>query len=160
MTSVDTLAVMIWENNPDNWEVSENNSPYTLCDINRLVTNLEDIKIAKQARFIICLNEDDSPIGTIDLFSIDFELKATSVGILISEKGNRRKGYALESLELMESEIKELNIDKIEAKVHLNNKGSLNLFKKANYKKKQLNESVSENPDYLNVVYFEKWLKK
>ena len=98
MTSSDTVAVMIWENNTDNWEVSENNSSYTLCDINRLVTNLEDIRTAKQARFIICLSEDDSPIGTIDLFSIDFDLKTASIGILIADIGNRRKGYALESL--------------------------------------------------------------
>ena len=160
MTSSDTVAVMIWENNTDNWEVSENNSPYTLCDINRLVTNLEDIRTAKQARFIICLSEDDSPIGTIDLFSIDFDLKTASIGILIADIGNRRKGYALESLLLIETEAEMLSINRIDAKVHSVNKGSLFLFEKANYKKIETNESLSENPEYLNVVYFEKWLKK
>ena len=53
-----------------------------------------------------------------------------------------------------------LSINRIDAKVHSVNKGSLYLFEKANYKKIETNESLSENPEYLNVVYFEKWLKK
>jgi len=157
----DALKVMEWENNPDNWDASDNKSEYALYDIVRLIEELRNIELAKQARWIICEASDEELIGTVDLFEIDFEKKEASVGVLVADKLNRRKGIASQALNLIEQEALNLGLTRLTCIIHPHNQGSICLFEKQGFGKigitddKFLNEGV-----YLEALIYEKWLKK
>lgn len=157
----DVLTVMQWENNPANWDASDNKSEYALYDIVRLIEELRDVHRAKQARWIICTEEGDTLIGTVDLFEIDFEKKEAAVGVLVADEVNRRKGIASQALVFIEQEALKLMLQRLVCIIHPHNLGSLHLFEKQGFEKigktndKFLNEGV-----YLEALIYEKWLKK
>ena len=157
----DALTVMYWENNPANWDASDNKSEYALYDIVRLIEELRDVNRAKQARWIICDASTDELIGTVDLFEIDFEKNEASVGVLVAEPANRGKGIASIALNLIEQEALKLGLNRLTCIIHPHNLASVRLFEKQGFGKigitddKFLNEGV-----YLEALIYEKWLKK
>ena len=157
----DAELVLDWENNEENWSVSENDSPYSIIDILVLIGELQNVRKAKQGRWMICLPENGRPIGNVDLTEINFEDNSCSVGILIADKENRRKGYALMALQLIEEEALKLDLRKLRCTVHFDNMESVALFLKNNYKKIGIeNPSSSKEDDYIEIIKFEKCLKK
>ncbi len=152
VTFKDADCILDWENNEENWAVSENDSKYSIFDIVALIGELQDVKNAKQGRWMICTKEGETPIGCVDLTGIDFENKTAEVGILIADKNHRRKGYALMSLQLIEEQAKELELNKLSCSIHSGNLASIDLFKKCGYQ-----ELVEETKE---IYFFEKWLKK
>ncbi len=148
----DAECILEWENNEENWRVSDNDSPYSIYDILVLIGELQDIQKVKQGRWMICLSETQEKIGCVDLTTIDFVKKTAEVGILIADKKNRRKGYALKSLICLEKKAVELGLTKLKCRIHSANTASVELFKKCDYQ--QLNKV--EN----GICFFEKWLKK
>lgn len=158
MGLADVDQVLLWENTPEFWSVSENDSPYSRGDIEQLVHDLEDIQSAKQARYIIWKNEQRA--GIIDLYSIDFHQKEAYIGILI-DSGFQRKGIASNAIQLIEHEALNLNLDFLNAWVQTTNNGSIDLFKKLNYLQKGISEGRSDsNPAYLDLYFFQKCLRK
>lgn len=157
----DALIVMNWENNPENWDASDNKSEYQLYDIVRMIEENQNIQRAKQARWIICDSISDKQIGTVDLFDIDFENKEAFVGILIAEKENRQKGLANLAIELLENEAIYLGLERLKCVVHPGNLASVRLFEKRKFVKigetdrEFLNEGV-----YLQASIYEKCIKK
>ena len=97
----DATTVMIWENNPEHWRVSDTEIPFSMQDILYLIDQAHHIRTTGQVRFVICINETEEPIGLIDLFDANFKHGRAGVGILIAEKAFRSKGFALESLTLL-----------------------------------------------------------
>lgn len=153
----DAELILSWENDKENWEVSENDSLYTLEDIRNLITELKDPVVAGQARYMITTGNDN--LGAVDLFQIDFNEGKAGVGILIADKNNRRKGIALKALQLVEKKALALNVNYLTATIHTNNEPSLKLFEKAGYTKKQSAETTNlPNADYLQTILVEKWL--
>lgn len=157
----DALSVMHWENNPANWDASDNKSEYALYDIVRLIEELRDVSYSKQARWIICTAPTDELIGTVDLFEIDFDKNEASVGVLVAEPTNRGKGIASIALNLIEQEALKLGLNRLTCIIHPHNHASVRLFEKQGFRKigitddKFLNEGV-----YLEALIYEKWLKK
>lgn len=157
----DALIVMNWENNPANWDASDNKGEYQLFDIVRMIEENQDVKRAKQARWIICDSISDEQIGTVDIFDIDFDKKEAFVGVLIAEKENRQKGLANIAIELVEKEAIVLGLERLKCVVHPNNKASVQLFEKREFVKigetdrQFINEGV-----YLQASIYEKWVKK
>ncbi|MBL1280395.1 MAG: GNAT family N-acetyltransferase [Fluviicola sp.] len=157
----DAALILDWENNEENWAVSENDSPYSLFDIHVLIGELQDIPNAKQARWMICLSENDEAIGNIDLTEIDFKKKEATVGILVACKEYRQKGIASKSLQLIEDESIRLGVEKFICSVHKDNLASCQLFLKNNFRKiGEKKEPNSSEDEYIDVLLFEKWLKK
>lgn len=157
----DAELILDWENNEENWSVSENDSPYSIVDIIVLIGELKNVLKAKQARWMICLTESGKPIGNVDLTEINFNDHCCSIGILIANRANRRKGYALKALQLIESEALRLNLRKMRCTVHSDNRSSVDLFLKKDYVKIGIeNPSSSEEDDYIEIIIFEKCLKK
>jgi len=157
----DAEQVLDWENNEENWAVSENDSPYSIYDILVLIGELQNIQKAKQARWMICSNIDEEAIGNVDLTEIDFENKQATVGILIADKETRNKGFASEALQLIEVEAMKLGVEKLNSTIHQSNKVSITLFLKSEFKKIGLQkESDLKDDEYIDVLVFEKWLKK
>jgi diamine N-acetyltransferase len=145
---LDALIVMNWENNPANWDASDNKGEYQLFDIVRMIEEN-------------CDSTTDKQLGTVDLFDIDFDKKEGFVGVLIAEKGNRQKGLASLAIEMVESEGFKLGLERLKCVVHPGNIASVRLFEKREFVKigetdrQFLNEGV-----YLEATIYEKWVKK
>lgn len=134
MEPSDAAVLLMWENNPDNWRVSGTEVPYSMHEMQQFIANASDVRANEQLRLIICESSSDLALGTLDLFEINFKHKRAGVGILISESKHRGKGYALESLLLLEEYAKRhLGITNLFCGVHADNDVSIQLFKKANY---------------------------
>ncbi len=152
VTIDDAKNILDWENNEENWGVSENDSPYTLYDIIVLIGELQNVVNAKQGRWMICLKENNQAIGCVDITGIDFETGVGDVGILIADKSFRKKGYASISLEQIEKEAFNLGLDKLTCSIHSSNIASINLFLKSGY--------MEIEKEKIGIRFFEKWLKK
>jgi diamine N-acetyltransferase len=63
----DADMILRWENNPDNWSVSNTLVPFSRKLIEDYVSSAQDIYSVKQVRFIICLVECDREVGAIYL---------------------------------------------------------------------------------------------
>lgn len=159
MDSTDVEFVLEVENNQEFWEVSENDSEYSIGDIIDLEFNLRDPFKAKQVRYIINLGENR--IGTIDLTEIDFDSKNASVGVVITSNTNRKKGFAKKALGLLEIKAIEFGLIELKAIVHKKNEASHRLFLGSGYlKKNNSSQAEFDNADYINVEHYTKWLKK
>ncbi len=90
-----------WENDPDNWRVSEITSPVSRDMIQRYVRSTHDIYTNKQLRLIICLLEDGRQVGSVDLFDYDPDNRRAGVGILIADLKDRGMGHASEALDVL-----------------------------------------------------------
>jgi diamine N-acetyltransferase len=135
MEPSDASLLLLWENNPSNWRVSGTEVPYSMHEMQQFIENASDVRANKQLRLIICDKSSHLALGTLDLFDINFKHKRAGVGILIGEEENRGKGYALESLLLLEEyATRHLGIINLFCGVHADNQSSIDLFKKANYK--------------------------
>lgn len=157
----DALTVLNWENNPDNWDASDNKGEYQLFDIVRMIEESRDIHKIRQGRWMICNKSNNELIGTTDLFDINFEKGESTVGVLIAEKDNRQKGIAEKALLLLEKEAEKLEVRTLKCAIHPNNLPSVKLFEKLNFVKigKTEQEFVNDGV-YLQASIYEKCLKK
>jgi len=159
---IDFPKIYEWENNPDNWIVSETEKQYTFNEISLLSESAEDIFETSQLRLIIETNDDSESIGTLDLFQADFDEKSAHIGILIANDKHRRKGYAQDAIQLVSEFCAQvLSLDKIYCTIHSFNSASLELFKKCGFQKV---EEGKENPIFDSnsddVIKMILWLKK
>jgi diamine N-acetyltransferase len=131
LQETDIDFILKWENDIEFWKVSGTIKPYTKKEISEFVTGQHDILENKQIRYVICLEENNSAIGTVDLFEYNKQNKLVGVGILIAEKAYRQKGYADEALNLISSYCSnELNIVTIFCNISSDNIQSIRLFEK------------------------------
>ena len=105
---IDIEVLYQWENNTENWQVSNTISPFSRFVLEQYIASShQDIYTNKQLRLMICLKTDTSitsetkTIGTIDLFDFDANNKRAGIGILIGETSERKKGFASEALQLL-----------------------------------------------------------
>lgn len=151
----DAETILAWENNPENWDVSDNDSPYSLSDIEELIASFQTFKQPTQLRFIIC--SDNHLLGAVDLFEINYEIKSAAIGILIADFAFREKGIATEALNLIEIEAKRFNLQRLHASIHIGNTASRRLFEKAGYKFVNTVDHVNEQSD---LILVEKWINE
>ncbi len=127
----DISLLLAWENNPENWEISGTTKPFTIEEIEGLVKSDQDLIKNNQLRLVMCINETNQPIGTIDLFEFDEEKQSVGIGILIAEKEFRNKGFANEALKLLvEHCLNELHIVHLFCNIFKDNHHSIRLFEK------------------------------
>jgi diamine N-acetyltransferase len=120
-----------WENNSENWAVSNTLVPFSEHLILQYVNSAQDIFETKQLRFIICVTDTDKPIGTIDLFEYDPLNQRAGLGVLIDEVSERNKGYANEALKLMiRYSWDRLNLHGLFCNIFESNEHSIKLFQK------------------------------
>jgi diamine N-acetyltransferase len=120
-----------WENDTDNWNVSNTQAPFSKFVLEQYITSAhEDIYTAKQLRLIIC-DHDQKAVGSIDLFDFDPNHLRAGIGILIADKSDRRKGYASEALELLTHYcFQALNLHQFYCNITTDNESSILLFQK------------------------------
>jgi len=131
----DVGVILKWENNPDNWKVSGTKQAFTQQEITDFVNAEHNLSLNEQIRYVICLNENSKPIGTIDLFEFDAKTKTVGIGILIAEEEDRNKGYALAALNLITDYCRnERSIVHLFCNIAKDNKTSIRLFEKCGFK--------------------------
>jgi diamine N-acetyltransferase len=130
----DADIILKWENNSDNWRVSNTLVPFSRKLIEDYVNSAQDIYSIKQLRFIICLVENDKEIGAIDLFDFDPYHQKVGLGILIAELEDRRNGYAIEAVLLIKEYcFNHLNLHQVYCNILSENKASIDLFEKSGF---------------------------
>jgi diamine N-acetyltransferase len=131
----DLKLLFRWENDTEIWNISDTLSPVSRYILKKYIENsYKDIYETKQLRLIIQLTQEDKPVGTIDLFDFDPFNSRAAVGILIAEKEERRKGYAMEALELVKKySFDILKINQLYCSILTENSSSLDLFQKAGF---------------------------
>ena len=129
----DVDKLLEWENDHENWRVSNTLVPFSKDMMSRYIENAQDIYSLKQVRFIIVETSNLTPVGTVDLFDFDPKHQRAGIGILIDPK-YRKKGYALEALNLMDDyALNGVGIRNLYCNVLEDNEASQSLFEKAGY---------------------------
>lgn len=146
-----------WENNTDIWSVSNTLAPYSKYILHQYIENSHrDLLESKQLRLIIELKQTPigKSIGTIDLFDVDFYHKRAGIGILIAYEDHRKKGFALNSIQLLEEYISErLDLKQLYCHIDIDNHASLKLFEKAGYQITGLLKNWKKFSDSYKDVY-------
>ena len=124
------------ENNSDFWEVSGTQTPFSKFILKKYLANAQqDIYEARQLRLVITNSKTNIIIGLIDLFDFNPQHKRAGIGILIL-KEYQNKGFAVEALEIfVKYAFSTINIHQIYANIPADNKKSISLFEKLNFKK-------------------------
>lgn len=120
-----------WENATSVWKISNTITPFSKYILEKYIENSHlDIYTTKQLRLVICKN-NNTPIGTIDLFDYDpYHLRA-GIGILIANEKERKKGFADEALKiLIDYCFSTLNLHQLFCNITSDNKTSIKLFVK------------------------------
>lgn len=125
------------ENNEEVWEVSNTSTPYSRFLIKQYLENAQqDIYEAKQLRLAICLANDNSVIGLIDLFDFDPKNLRAGIGIVIENAEDRVRGFGREALELLINySFTKLNLHQLYANIGTKNTASLKLFSNFGFQK-------------------------
>jgi diamine N-acetyltransferase len=132
----DATKLMVWENNPAHWKVTDTEVPFSMHAILQLIEQQQHIRSTGQLRLIICLNDSKEAVGAIDLYDADFRHGKAAVGILIGDKADRHKGYASESLELMIEYARViLALHNLYCSIQADNMESVKLFEKCGFER-------------------------
>jgi diamine N-acetyltransferase len=127
----DIDALYAWENDSENWKVSNIQTPFSRFVLEQYIASAhQDIYSVKQLRLIICNNEN-KPVGCIDLFDFEPNHLRAGIGVLIADKTDRKKGYASEALELLTDYcFSTLNLHQLYCNITTDNEASVLLFQK------------------------------
>ena len=147
------------ENNRDFWEISYTILPFSKYYLEKYIKESNhDIFSEKQFRFVISI-ENKYPVGLIDLFDFDPINHRAGIGIVINNT-YRKKGYAIKSVKLIEDfSRKNLQIHQLYVNVRIDNKISLDLFKKLGYAEIGIKKDWNYlDGQYIDEVLFQKIL--
>jgi diamine N-acetyltransferase len=130
----DLEYLFLLENDPDIWEISGTLTPYSRKVLRDYLERAhQDIYQAKQLRLAIC-SKEASPIGLIDLYDFDPRHLRAGIGIVISQPGNRDRGFGAEALSILcEYAFKVLDLHQLYAGVSADNARSIHLFEKLGF---------------------------
>ncbi len=140
----DATKLLIWENDSNNWKVSDTDVPFSMDQILEYVNHSQAFRQTGQVRFMICENESQEPIGTIDLYDINFKHSHATIGVLISDKSFENKGFASEAVKLIVEYAKDfLGLFNLQATMHCSNPASEAIFLKNDF------ELIGERTNWL-----------
>ncbi|MCH8534143.1 MAG: GNAT family N-acetyltransferase [Flavobacteriaceae bacterium] len=141
------------ENNEDLWHLSYTNKPFSKHLLMRYIENAnQDIYQAKQLRLVIS-DSYKKPLGLIDLYDFDFLNKRAGVGIVI-DVNHRRKGYALEALQLVSKyAFYRLELHQLFASINEGNTSSEKLFQMAGF----IKTSTKKEWNYINKKFYDEY---
>jgi diamine N-acetyltransferase len=154
----DIDALCAWENDTELWAHGAAIAPFSRFIIKQyLIDSKNDIYQNRQLRLMIELKEDDTAIGTIDLYDFEPLHRRAGIGILIDKK-YRRQGYGLQTLRLIEEYCFEfLKMNQLYAYIPEQNKNSIMLFQKADYNQSGiLKDWLSAENGFENVIVMQR----
>jgi len=132
----DLNLLFLWENDRDNWRISNTLQPYSRTALTQYIESIGDIYSDRQLRLIIEDKASDKPLGAVDLFDCDFKNKRAGIGILIANSEDRGKGLGSECLKIIIDYVfNTLTLHQLYCNVLMDNPKSLALFEKHGFKK-------------------------
>ncbi|WP_300702634.1 GNAT family N-acetyltransferase, partial [Bacteroides sp.] len=130
----DLEILYVMENDPQTWDVTNFNVPYSRFVLKQYIENSQsDMFADRQLRMMIIRREDDAVVGTIDITDFAPMHARGELGIAIQTEfqGN---GFAKEALDLMcEYAFRFLFLKQLNAHVAMDNVMSLRLFKSCGF---------------------------
>lgn len=147
-----------WENNRDNWRVSNSIAPYSKHTLKAYISAVIDIYTDKQLRLIIETKPDREAVGAVDLFDCDFINKRVGIGILIADPQKRGQGIGTAVIDEMLSYVfNVLGLHQVYCSVLTDNAESLALFKKFDFETIGVKKHWRYyNGEYLDVLMMQK----
>src|ERR1039457_218116 len=117
----DMANLVVWRNDPENWRFFFNAYPLSMAGQKIWFEKLLSYEAKKL--FVICLRNDDEPIGTIGLDAIDFKNQRAEYGnVLIGDTRYRGQGLAKEaSIILLNYAFFQLNMNRLSLYVSTSN---------------------------------------
>ena len=122
------------ENDEKIWEISSTITPYSRFVLKQyLEQSHRDLFEIKQLRLVIS-NFEDQAIGFVDLFDFDPMHKRAGIGILISNRTDRYKGYGKEVLDILINYCFDyLDLHQLFANIAVDNLASIQLFERSGF---------------------------
>ncbi|XOV68192.1 MAG: GNAT family N-acetyltransferase [Fluviicola sp.] len=153
----DTTLLLRWENNQENWRVSDRTKSLVKADIELLIEsqqNAESPYALDQFRYMICEAGSGRPLGTIDFYEADWKVDSTYLGILIANPADRSSGFGSQALELfLEKLHDEFDLTTVKVRIQPDNMGSIRFFERAGFRKKNNEKHLNEqDADYIEFV--------
>jgi diamine N-acetyltransferase len=160
--SRDATRLLLWENNPAHWKVTDTEVPFSMTGIMQLIEQQQNFRSTGQLRLMICLTSTEETVGAIDLYDTDFKNGNAYVGILIGETQHRGNGYARESLQLLIEYARDLlALHNLCCSIQSDNHESVQLFLSVGFKKVGTREEwFLYKGQRLNELIFQLCLKK
>jgi diamine N-acetyltransferase len=152
-----------FENDVSNWPVSGTLTPFSRRSMEQFVeTAHQDIYTNRQLRLaIVSRNENGmsgETVGYVDLFDFEPSHHRAGVGILIGRPEKRRKGFALETLNILaQYAFTVLHLHQLYCHIHVDNEASIRLFSAAGFKLSgELHDWTLINGSWVNVYLMQK----
>ncbi|MEX6625869.1 GNAT family N-acetyltransferase [Tenacibaculum salmonis] len=145
------------ENDESFWEVSHTQAPFSKYILKQYLENAHlDIYEAKQLRLVIEDKKNKNSIGMIDIFDFNPQHKRAGIGILI-HPDYQQKGIASEALKLLINYcFIHLQIHQLYANITTDNKNSIHLFTKHDFKKIGIKKDwILSNGTYKDEILFQ-----
>ena len=145
------------ENNPEFWEVSSTQTPFSRALLKKYIDNaFMDLYEAKQLRLVIAERESETAMGIVDLFNYEPMHQRAGVGVLILEK-YRNKGIATQALKLfIQYAFTHLELHQLYANILSDNVQSMRLFESLNFEKiGQKKDWIKFNGIFKNVELYQ-----
>ena len=124
-----------WENDPEIWRIGANTEPISRQRLLMWIENQQyDIYATHQMRLVV--EVEGRVVGAVDITDFNPQHLRFSLGILIYDKSDRRKGYAREVIEAMkEYGLYTLNINQIWVEIDAFNTASIALFESCGFER-------------------------
>ncbi|MEZ4722758.1 MAG: GNAT family protein [Flavobacteriales bacterium] len=153
----DVERILSWENDTQNWLVSNTVTPFTSEQIQDFIENGMDIYESGQLRFVIEIQNEEI-VGCVDLFDFDPKNGRVGIGVLVDEK-HRGKGIAKEALRTtIEYCFDTLEVRCIHAEVLENNLASRSVFETCGFTVSGVKkEWLWDGQSYLNQVFYQRF---
>ncbi len=151
-TDLDTLYR--WENDTALWTVSDTIAPYSREALWHYLENYTgDIYGQRQLRLMIVLNNDGSPVGTVDYLNFDPMNNRAELGLFITAE-QRGKGLGRQALDLLTAYSREhLGLRQLYVFIALDNEVCLKLFEDYGYRRAGILQSwVKRGSTYRDVA--------
>ena len=131
----DADVIFEWENNTDNWSVSNTLVPFSYHTITQYALNAsQDIFEARQLRLIIVDIACNAVVVAVDLYDFDPYHQRAGVWVLINSPENRRQGFAFQAIELLKKYAFDfLHMKQLYCGIGASNSSSIKLFEKSGF---------------------------
>ncbi|MFC6998306.1 GNAT family N-acetyltransferase [Rufibacter roseus] len=152
----------LFENEPELWPVSMAVAPLSKDVLRQYLDNATaDIYSARQLRLMVCLQKQETVVGTIDLFDFEPLHRRAGMGIAVA-KPYRGQGIAAEALQLLVEYARQvLHLHQLYCSVAQSNAKSLGLFRQQGFTQIGIRkEWLQAASGWEDVVEFQKLLQQ
>ena len=153
----DARQIYEWENDRSVWRVSETSCPVSLFQVEQFLLGNSDLVTNRQLRLMVCHDDVDRPIGSIDLFDFDPVNSRIGIGVLI-EKPYRGQGYATKAVALcLDYLFHDIMVHQVHCLIDVQNEESQHLFMNLGFVESGLRKDWIKTPEgFLDAVFYQK----